>query len=93
MYAGKTPQALSIPELLRRVFELSTDWANSSNALVCKGWYEEALSVAWSDVDARKLFGLLAPMKLQNSEVSKYPDCEVELRNGSDLRGVVVLLS
>ncbi|KAF9488714.1 hypothetical protein BDN71DRAFT_424018 [Pleurotus eryngii] len=66
--AAKTPQALLIPELLRRIFELSTDWANRSNALVCKGWCEEALSVTWSDVEARQLFGLLAPMKLEDSE-------------------------
>ncbi|KAL4256740.1 F-box domain-containing protein [Pleurotus pulmonarius] len=64
----KTRQALLIPELLRRIFELSTDWANRSNALVCKDWCEEALSVLWSDVEARQLFGLLAPMKLEGSE-------------------------
>ncbi|KDQ27154.1 hypothetical protein PLEOSDRAFT_1106042 [Pleurotus ostreatus PC15] len=68
MYAGKTPQALSIPELLRRVFELSTDHSNRSNALVCKGWCEEALSVVWSDVHARRLFGLLTPMRLEDFE-------------------------
>ncbi|KAJ8694631.1 hypothetical protein PTI98_007289 [Pleurotus ostreatus] len=66
--ASKTSQALSIPELLRRIFELSTDHSNRSNALVCKGWCEEALSVVWSDVYARQLFGLLAPMRLEDSE-------------------------
>ncbi|KAF4570161.1 hypothetical protein EYR36_009967 [Pleurotus pulmonarius] len=74
--AAKTPQALLIPELLRRIFELSTDLANRSNALVCKGWCEEALSVLWSDVEARRLFGLLAPMKLTDSEWSFSRDIE-----------------
>ncbi|KAF4594344.1 hypothetical protein EYR40_009147 [Pleurotus pulmonarius] len=73
---AKTPQALLIPELLRRIFELSTYLANKSNALVCKGWCEEALSVLWSDVEARRLFGLLAPMKLNDSEWSFSRDIE-----------------
>ncbi|KAF4594355.1 hypothetical protein EYR40_009159 [Pleurotus pulmonarius] len=57
-----------LPEILKRIFELSTDSANRSNALVCKGWCEEALSVVWSDVDAHRLFALLAPMKLEDCE-------------------------
>ncbi len=77
--AMKTRQALLIPELLRRIFELSTDWANRSNALVCKVWCEEALSVLWSDVEAPQLFGLLAPMKLEGSEVSKDLDREADV--------------
>ncbi len=71
MCPAKTPQAVLPPETLRRIFELSTDLTNRSNALVCKDWCEEALSVVWSNVDAHRLFSLLAPMKLQESEVSK----------------------
>ncbi|KAL4257253.1 hypothetical protein AB1N83_012624 [Pleurotus pulmonarius] len=64
----ETPQTALLPEILKRIFELSTDSANRSNALVCKGWCEEALSVVWSDVDAHRLFALLAPMKLEDCE-------------------------
>ncbi|KAL4257231.1 hypothetical protein AB1N83_012880 [Pleurotus pulmonarius] len=58
----KTPQALLIPELLRRIFELSSDKSNVSHARVCRNWSEEALSILWSSIDAYSLFTLLAPM-------------------------------
>ncbi|KAF9488366.1 hypothetical protein BDN71DRAFT_1594018 [Pleurotus eryngii] len=56
------PRILCIPELLRRVFELSTDQANVAHAAVCKTWSEEATRVIWRHVSTDRLFSLLAPL-------------------------------
>ncbi|KAL4254004.1 hypothetical protein AB1N83_014215 [Pleurotus pulmonarius] len=60
--SAETPQALLIPELLRRIFELSTQSTNVSNACVCRLWNEEAMSVNWRDVGTSCVFALLAPL-------------------------------
>ncbi|KDQ26758.1 hypothetical protein PLEOSDRAFT_159325 [Pleurotus ostreatus PC15] len=57
------PRVLCIPELLRRVFELSTDQSNAVHAAVCKTWSEEATRVIWRDVSTDRLFSLLAPLR------------------------------
>ena len=60
--SAETPQALLIPELLRRIFELSTQSTNVSNACVCRLWNEEAMSVNWRDVGTSCVFALLSPL-------------------------------
>ncbi|KAJ8695115.1 hypothetical protein PTI98_007730 [Pleurotus ostreatus] len=57
------PRVLCIPELLRRVFELSTDQSNAVHAAICKTWSEEATRVIWRDVSTDRLFSLLAPLR------------------------------
>ncbi|KAF4594363.1 hypothetical protein EYR40_009167 [Pleurotus pulmonarius] len=56
------PRVLCVPELLRRVFELSTDQANVSHASVCKTWNQQATRTIWRDVSTDRLFSLLAPL-------------------------------
>lgn len=56
------PRVLCVPELLRMVFELSTDQANVVHASVCKTWNEEATRIIWRDVSTDRLFSLLAPL-------------------------------
>ncbi|KAF9490978.1 hypothetical protein BDN71DRAFT_1453665 [Pleurotus eryngii] len=56
---------LAIPELLRQIFEWSTQRDNCSNILVSKAWFEEAITVLWRHVySLRPLLNLLGPMKL-----------------------------
>ncbi|KAL4255191.1 hypothetical protein AB1N83_012904, partial [Pleurotus pulmonarius] len=55
--------ALSIKELLSRIFSYSTAKGNASNALVCRAWSNEALSIIWSTVDILHLIRLLAPLE------------------------------
>ncbi|KAF4602825.1 hypothetical protein EYR40_006042 [Pleurotus pulmonarius] len=51
--------ALSIRELLFRIFSNSNTDSNAVNARVCKLWANEALSINWYSIDADALLNLL----------------------------------
>ncbi|KAF4570188.1 hypothetical protein AB1N83_014401 [Pleurotus pulmonarius] len=67
-----TPTMLHTPELLQRVFELSTDDDNANNASVCRAWNAEATRIIWHDVSAGRLFSLLAPLMLEESDITDH---------------------
>lgn len=60
------PHALSIRDVLSRIFSYSTKRSNIVNACVCKAWSNEALSVNWYDIDASALINLLAPLEMES---------------------------
>ncbi|KAF9493464.1 hypothetical protein BDN71DRAFT_1096389 [Pleurotus eryngii] len=62
MADSPTPKTLLLPEILKKIFGLSGEGCNALNAHVCKDCSDEALSVIWHDVDAKKLFSLLSPL-------------------------------
>ncbi|KAG9223617.1 hypothetical protein CCMSSC00406_0009248 [Pleurotus cornucopiae] len=66
--AETTPRLLLIPEMIHRIFQLSSDEENVAHACVCKAWNEEATRVIWHDVPAGHLFSLLAAMVSHRGE-------------------------
>ncbi|KAF7433807.1 hypothetical protein PC9H_005773 [Pleurotus ostreatus] len=59
--------ALSIRELLFRIFLYSTNQSNAVNARVCKLWSNEALSINWYSIEADVLLNLLEPLEETSS--------------------------
>ncbi|KAJ8520067.1 hypothetical protein ONZ45_g3094 [Pleurotus djamor] len=61
-------KVLSMPELLRLVFEHATKKQNAVHARVCKAWLDEALDAIWHDVSLRRLLDILAPGRYDPKE-------------------------
>jgi hypothetical protein len=70
---------LSIPELLRMIFEFSGREENARYAVVCQQWSAIALDVLWDEVyDLRALFNALAPVQRRTTGSGK--TCYVNAR-------------
>lgn len=79
---GLTPsqRVLEIPEIVELIFSFLDAASNANNAVVCKRWSELALNIVWRDVtDVRRLFNVLAPMRIAPLSVRErfYKDCYV----------------
>ena len=69
---GATAQqrVLEIPEIVELIFSFLDEKSNTNNAIVCRKWSDIALNILWRDVrDIRRLFSLLAPLRLVLSRV------------------------